>query len=336
MATNEILPFCNFDTGENLLTQVEYDADGQRIIGNQPGPPPARSKLVNKCLRQTSIISAGLGQFLSEYQTTDVVDGLTETQLSQIIFNAINNSTQNIYVEATGTANTIVLTPSFPILAYVAGDRYRFKALLNNTGPVTINISGLGAISANEKSIIGLLPLKASQIVAGQIYEIVYDGAEFQIENPSSITDLESMVTFNTLTTQSIPGNSITKIEFDLVDNDQFGWWDPINYRFTPTIPGKYNIYSCIPCFSENGSQGIYLYKNSSIFKALSQASNHIGTSRSAPAGSIGSVTANGTTDYFELFFENETGGATNIGAQSSAVISSGQLTHFGIEFSGV
>jgi len=37
MAINEILKFCDTNTGTNLLTQSEYDADTQRTTGNQPG-----------------------------------------------------------------------------------------------------------------------------------------------------------------------------------------------------------------------------------------------------------------------------------------------------------
>jgi hypothetical protein len=333
MATNEILPFCTVDTGTNLLTQPEYDADGQRVIGNQPGPPPARSKLVNKCLRQTSIISAGFGQFLSEYQNANVVDGLSEAQISQIIFDAINNSTQNIYTVATGTANAIILTPAFPVTSYDEGDRFRFKAAFNNTGPVTINISGLGAKIANEASILGLLPLKSSQIVAGQIYEIIYDGVEFQVENLAASTTFSASVTFNANTTQTINGNSSDKVQFDLIESDEFGWWSPSNFRFTPTIPGKYNIYSCVGCASTGGTQALYLNKNNSRIKILSQTANTTIPSKSAPSGAIGSVTANGITDYFDVDFENETGGATQIGDESGNV---GTSSYFIIEFAGV
>lgn len=123
MATNEILPFCNVDTGTNLLTQVEYDADGQRIIGNQPGPPPARSKLVNKVLKQTSIISSGFGEFLSDYQNDNIVDTLSENQISQIIFNAINNATQSaLFPSATLRRKAVpVVDPGW---AYCDGSNY--------------------------------------------------------------------------------------------------------------------------------------------------------------------------------------------------------------------
>lgn len=87
MATNEILPFASTDTGTNLLTQAEYSADAQRTTGNQPGI--ARSKLVNKSLRQTSLLAAGLAQFLANKQSTNVTDNLTTSQIADMLVEAI-------------------------------------------------------------------------------------------------------------------------------------------------------------------------------------------------------------------------------------------------------
>ena len=70
MATNEILQFAETDTGTNLLTQAEYLADAQRPIGNQPGV--ARSKLVNKALRQSSLIASGIAEFLADNQSNNI------------------------------------------------------------------------------------------------------------------------------------------------------------------------------------------------------------------------------------------------------------------------
>lgn len=97
MATNEILPFASTDTGTNLLTQPEYVSDAQRTTGNQPGI--ARSKLVNKSLRQTSIIAAGLAQFLANKQATNVTDSLTAEQIAAMLVEAIKTD----YLRRDGT-----------------------------------------------------------------------------------------------------------------------------------------------------------------------------------------------------------------------------------------
>ena len=80
MATNEILRFAETDTGTNLLTQAEYAADSQRPIGNQPGV--ARSKLVNKALRQSSLIAAGVAEFLADNQSNNITDSLTPQNIA--------------------------------------------------------------------------------------------------------------------------------------------------------------------------------------------------------------------------------------------------------------
>lgn len=87
MATNEILPFASTNTGTNLLTQAEYSADSQRVIGHQPGI--ARSKLENKVLRQASTIAAGLAEFIADWQANNVTDGLTPQQVADYLLAAL-------------------------------------------------------------------------------------------------------------------------------------------------------------------------------------------------------------------------------------------------------
>lgn len=87
MATNEILQFASTNTGTNLLTQTEYAADAQRTTGNQPGI--ARSKLVNKALRQSSLLAAGLAEFIADYQANNVTDSLTPQNIADYLLAAI-------------------------------------------------------------------------------------------------------------------------------------------------------------------------------------------------------------------------------------------------------
>lgn len=90
MATNEILQFASTDTGTNLLTQPEYAADAQRTTGNQPGI--ARSKLVNKSLRQASLLAAGLAEFIADYQSNNVTDSLTPQNIADYLLAALQGS----------------------------------------------------------------------------------------------------------------------------------------------------------------------------------------------------------------------------------------------------
>lgn len=82
---------------------------------------------------------------------------------------------------AGGTADALTITPSPAITAYAAGQVFRFIAASNNTGAATIAISGLTtkALQKNGSA------LSADDIVSGKIYEIIYDGTQFQIEQIS-------------------------------------------------------------------------------------------------------------------------------------------------------
>ena len=74
MATNEIKPFGAEGTVANgdVLDLAAYDADAQRLTGNQAGI--ARRDLVNTVLRQTSHLCAALGQFIANRAEVGVLD----------------------------------------------------------------------------------------------------------------------------------------------------------------------------------------------------------------------------------------------------------------------
>lgn len=189
MAANDILRFADNDTGTNLLTQAEYLVDPQREIGNQPGI--ARSKLVNKVLRQSSLIAAAVAQFIANNQAIDVTDDLDPadlvTYLTEALGNGLAPTLRNQVVTAfdtVGTGAAYTLTTDPVQAAYVAG-KTRLNVTFhtaNTTTTPTLNVDGLGAApikvlgAANSKvdPIIGQIP-------AGFIADVVYDGASFVV-----------------------------------------------------------------------------------------------------------------------------------------------------------
>lgn len=68
--TNEILKFG--DTATNILTQAEYASDPQRNLGNIPGI--ARSKLVNKAIRQSAFVVNALTSLVEDVTGANVLD----------------------------------------------------------------------------------------------------------------------------------------------------------------------------------------------------------------------------------------------------------------------
>ena len=136
MATNEILQFCATDTKSNLLTQAEYEADGERIIGNQPGI--ARSKFVNKVLRQTSAVAAGLGEFIKNGG-----NDCTDSQAPAVIASGIENSVVKFgrppIASAEGTADAIYATFNTDI-HFTDGEQIIVRAAMANTGAATLAV----------------------------------------------------------------------------------------------------------------------------------------------------------------------------------------------------
>lgn len=82
------------------------------------------------------------------------------------------------YVVATGVDDAYAITLSDVVNAYVAGMAVVVKFPNANTGPATLNVNGLGAKAINKNVTVAL---SAAEIKAGQIFYLVYDGANFQL-----------------------------------------------------------------------------------------------------------------------------------------------------------
>ena len=181
MATNEILQFAETDTGTNLLTQAEYLADSQRPIGNQPGV--ARSKLVNKALRQASLIAAGVAEFLADNQANNITDGLTPQDIADYMA-AVVRSLGIPTAVAGGTAD--VITADFtPNVALTNGTTVIVRAgSANATTTPTFAPDGLTAktiVKGNN------LALVAGDIAgAGHWLELNFDTVldKWVLQNP--------------------------------------------------------------------------------------------------------------------------------------------------------
>jgi hypothetical protein len=82
-----------------------------------------------------------------------------------------------------GSANAQTITiPNYT--AHLPGVPLRFKAGFTNTGPTTINISGLGAANLLRQTVSGTAALIGGEIVGppnAQIYTVVYDGSAYQL-----------------------------------------------------------------------------------------------------------------------------------------------------------
>lgn len=103
--SNEFLPFCETDTGTNLLSQAAYDAATDRTEGNQPGI--ASSQLVNKAIRQSSMVTSQLAQLAANRGGGNILDDGNTTRLLQQLSALITplKFVRTAYTTGSGTHN---------------------------------------------------------------------------------------------------------------------------------------------------------------------------------------------------------------------------------------
>lgn len=111
-------------------------------------------------------------------------NGKTATLVGDFpIVSDIQNAVQT-FITSTGSANAYLIALSPAPAAYVAGQKFTFKANFANTGAATLNVNSLGAKAIN---LFGTLALVTNQIIVDQIVTVVYDGTQFQATSISSV-----------------------------------------------------------------------------------------------------------------------------------------------------
>lgn len=148
---NNFLKFCEDDIGTNLLSQVDYAADGQRLIGNQPGI--ARAKLVNKVLRQCAYVAHNICQYMENVTGDSVLDDDNDANMLTTIGKAFGkgvgfvSKTSNytatlsddvILCDTTGGAFTI----SLPAAATSTRKVLTIKLINDSDNNLTIDANG--------------------------------------------------------------------------------------------------------------------------------------------------------------------------------------------------
>lgn len=101
-----------------------------------------------------------------------ITPNAADTQLSSFAF-----------AVAGGTGNAITVSLPLSPGSYAQPLRVQFRASNTNTGATTINVNSIGTRNIYKFSAGALVALAAGDIVSGGIYEIVYDGTQFQLLN---------------------------------------------------------------------------------------------------------------------------------------------------------
>lgn len=114
---------------------------------------------------------------------------------------------------------------------------------------------------------------------------------------------------------QTFVDNTPIKITFNTETFDTHSNYDhATNYRFTPTVAGKYLINIAVRASADIAFQNthsmLYLYKNANIFRGVILAQADTGMDEFAGMLSV-IVDANGTTDYFESYLNGDVSSGT-------------------------
>jgi len=124
----------------------------------------------------------------------------------------------------------------------------------------------------------------------------------------------------------NISNQTATKVQFNTEDLDTNNCYDnTTNYRFTPTVAGKYYIGTMLTQqggTSELIESRIYIYKNGSVYSYSYQANQNNHSNYQTNYQSV-IMDMNGTSDYVESFAYISRGGST------SAVLAHTRGTYF-------
>jgi hypothetical protein len=179
-----------------------------------------------------------------------------------------------------------------------------------------------------------------SNVITGQSAETSVAGDDLVLLYDNSATALRKMTRTNFVagiggtntpafkaylsTGQSISNNSNTKVTFQTELYDTNSCYDnSTNYRFTPTTAGKYFFTTKVRFETGSASNNAQLriVKNGNSSDAAPPNAVYTNSYNLAYSYMVvsGALEANGTTDYFEVFAYQDTGGAVNISASFGA-----------------
>lgn len=130
---------------------------------------------ITSCLNKDGSNAATANLNIGNFRLTSVGAATARTDAAQVA--QVQNGDFTYLGTTGGSANTQTASLTPALTAYAAGQHFRFIAGFTNTGAATLNINSLGAKNifyAATKS-----ALLTNEIVAGRIYNVVYDGTQF-------------------------------------------------------------------------------------------------------------------------------------------------------------
>jgi hypothetical protein len=238
-----------------------------------------------------------------------------------------------VYPTVGGTGDAITLTPSPALAAYADGVRFTFKAGAANTTAVTANVSALGAKSVKKMNNGALAALVANDIISGGIYEVIYDGTQFQIkalaEGPFSAGALKYLGTFT--------GSGVAQIDLTSAISSTY---DDYQIVLEGLLPATNGADLWLRVSTDNGSTfdsgSNYAYANVKAASSGVSCDNNggAGTTKNLVASGAGNSSNYGASGVAYYHNANGTGGQQKFVGNVSYFDSSGKAA--GYQIAGV
>jgi len=189
---NQFIPFAT-GVGANVLDIIEYVDDQVTQQGLQTGI--VHSPTLNAILRQGTFIASMIAQFTADYTGVESLDDGDLITMEDKFVAALQIALSPLgvyFVVDTGTANAVVGTSSPAPERYTPPCFVIFKkAPYDNTGPMTINLWGIGAVTLRDNTGANF---SAASLKANSFYCAAWDGGGFRIlggaATYTNITDL--------------------------------------------------------------------------------------------------------------------------------------------------
>jgi hypothetical protein len=223
-------------------------------------------------------------------------------------------SKYNTYI-STGTPNALVVNPTDPYLTADLGTQINVVANATNTGPATLNISGLGNYSIVIQGPLGVLPLLGGEMLLGRLYNFIgIAGSMMILQNPSFVRNYFALAGNNTgnfpFAANQVP--TTLRLNNSIPDRDRNGWINGSLNRVQPTIPGYYKIYGKAALnFSGPKDIALTIYKNGVFETGLAVQDGGV----DMQLGGSATIYLNGISDYITLVLTtSSTSGGTVTG----------------------
>jgi len=190
MATNNILPFADAAVdGTDIDTQAVYAGEYPRTHGVQQGGA-AQRQIVNKALKQSSLLSAAVAQVIVDQLTVDVADTQSVSVLAARIKSAIQG-----YI--TGQANTWTASQTFSGSALRLIGDFSNAAVLNRTllqTSASNATTSIGIVPSGSGTRAGVACYSASDPTNASTLILVVDTAAGEAQVSSNVTGTGTML----------------------------------------------------------------------------------------------------------------------------------------------